>query len=132
MKEYIKKVVRSISAIPIIGRPVQIFSALARLPQIRDMVFEMNHNIHDINHRINDINARVDEVSHQLSYHVKEINNQVNEINNQVNEINKRQHAFDTQHLPDLLESLNYQENLKKSLPVVLRKHHRSLKSIDG
>ena len=53
-------------------------------------------------------------------------------LNNQIKDINKHQLDFDKQYLPDLLESLNYQENLKKSLPVVLRAHHRYIKNIDG
>jgi predicted nucleic acid-binding Zn-ribbon protein len=125
MKEFIKKTARFFSTKPIIGRPVQILAAIIRLPKIKNMVFEMSLNIQDINHRINDISDKVDETNRQIERHI-------NEINNQIKDINKHQLDFDTQYLPDLLESLNYQENLKKSLPVVLRAHHRCIKNIDG
>ena len=107
MKENVKKIVRFISAKPIIGWPVRFFVAIVRLPQMREALFEGSH-------QINAINCQLNEIGHQI-----------NEIDHQINEIRHHLHVFDTDCRPLLVESLNYQENLKKSLPVVLRQQVR-------
>ena len=128
MKKYIKKIVRFISVKPVVGRPIRILVAIVRLPQMRDMVFDINHQINGINHQINDINHQINDINHQIN----SINHQINSISHQLHTLNEHQHLFNTEYLPSLIESLNYQENLKKSLPVVLRQQERKLRELEN
>lgn len=102
MKKYIKKIVRFISVKPIIGKPVRMLVAIIRLPQMRDMIFGINQQIN-------------------------ELNSQINEIAGQINEVKDRQHELDIEHMSRLIEIFEYQANLKKSLPVVLRQYRRAI-----
>jgi uncharacterized coiled-coil DUF342 family protein len=127
MKEYLKRFVRSIAAKPVIGGPIRTLVGIVRLPQTRDMLFAVNHQVVGITGQIDEMNKRINNIAH----HVNEISSQINEIYHQIDEIKKHQDKYDTEYLPGLLDSLEYQENLKKSLPVVLRKQIRKSRDLE-
>ena len=146
MRKYLKKFFLSASTKPVIGKPVRMLIAIVRLPRTRAMVFHHNTLIGDmlqqidtVNLHINEIHQRFDELDRRFAevnqrfeevaqrfeeggQQFEGIGHQINEINSQVNDIRHHQDAFDTDYLPGLIESLHYQGNLKKSLPVVLRR----------
>ena len=127
MKELIKKIVHFLSLRPIIGRPVRILAAIARLPQMYDLVIELNHQNNVVKQQIIEIDNKNNIANLQINQQINEINQQINEFNHLINETRHHQHVFDEEYWPLLVESLNYQENLKKSLPVVLRQYRRSI-----
>jgi hypothetical protein len=122
MMKLIKKIIHFLSLQPIVGRPVRIIAAVYRLPQMRDLMVELDHKnniakqqIIELDHRINTVNL------------------QITELKILTDEARHHQHVFDEEYWPLLVDSLNYLENLKKSLPVVLRQHHRAmLKHVDS
>ena len=122
MKELFKKIVHFLSLRPVIGRPVRTLVAIARLPQMYDLIIELNHQNNVVKQQIIEIDHKNNIANQQLN---QQLNQQINEINRLMDETRHHQHVFDTEYWPLLVESLNYQENLKKSLPVVLRQQVR-------
>jgi len=86
IKGKIKKLVRLLIGLPIIGRFTRIGVAVIRLPRFREEYLSLNH----------------------------------------------RQHVFETEQLPTLLQTLSDLNNLAHSVPVALRKSTRDLSDLRG
>ena len=81
--------------------------------------------------KLNEANNHIEAIKHHLH---TEILAQVNSLNEKielceqrVSEVEHYQDAFDAEYLPRFNEALEYSYNLKRSLPVVLREHRRSI-----
>jgi len=147
----IKNAVRAIAKRPLVGGPFRIILNVKKVPQIYSMVLEVNHRVHETKNRIDDIDQQIIVINHRLHEvidHAKDVDEQINSINDRVDEMKthinrigrrvvdigllidsmgkniseiRQQQVRESEHLPKLLESLDYYENLKKSLPAAFR-----------
>ena len=115
---------------------------------IDQWVHEMNNHVNDINQQISDFNSRVHETNNHINYidqQISDINYRAHEMKSHIDDIDqhisdislliggmgksidtiRQQQVSESDYLPKLLESLDYYENLKRSLPVALRHHMR-------
>jgi hypothetical protein len=133
VKALLKKVARAIAEWPVVGRFVRIGAAIFRLPELKDAFLVLNHRQHVFE------TEQVPAMQHTISG----LNHQLQALQQMMLSLNHRQHIFETEQVPALLqtiEALNQhqlfdedgQDNLLKSVPVILRKITRDLIDLRG
>jgi len=105
MKEMIRKIVRWLSTMPLIGRLVRIATAIWRLPQLRAELAGLREQI----------------TGHEAAYPIMEsaYREQLPALLDAMSRLNAKQHAFDSD-----------QQNLVASVPVALREMRREISQV--
>jgi len=101
------------------------------MAEIHKQTSDISKHIHDIRGQINDSIQQTNDTRQQLDAMGLQINDTRQQSEAMVHQINGLIHhrlLFESDVLPGITEALQYQENLMKSLPVVLRRHERKLR----
>lgn len=164
MKAKLRKVARILAEWPLIGRLVRIGVAVIRSPEVRAGYLDLNHRQHLLEQHQNLIDQRqhvfeteqlpvllqtLAELNHELTSDndrdnlVKSVPEALRKIRRDLVDVHHRQHVFETEQLPTLLQTLsevnyrqltsdNDRDNLVKSVPVALRKITRDLVDVQS
>jgi methyl-accepting chemotaxis protein len=120
----------------------QIHEVRQEIGEIHKQASDISKHIHDIRSQINASRQQISDTGQQISDTGQQVNDtrqQVNDTRQQVeamvHQINGLIHhrmLFESDVMPRITGALEYQENLMKSLPVVLRRHERKLHELEN
>ena len=113
----------------------EISAIKGRIEGGEDMDKEIDRQINEVRQEIAEIHKQASNITqqiHDIRSQVGDARQQVEAMVHQINGLTHHRLLFESDVMPRITEALQYQENLVKSLPVVLRRHERKLRKLEN